>query len=76
MTFTFGGALNSWEAKEDVKIAHIGEKLSWHKVSTHFVVGHGVCAAFKGIFGQYTHKPHIHSKALLLSFQNNISYAT
>jgi hypothetical protein len=58
MTFTFGGALNSWEAKEDVKIAHTGEKLSWHKVSTHFVVGDGVCAAFKGIFGQFLSPKH------------------
>jgi hypothetical protein len=26
--------LDSWEAEEDVKIAHAGEKSSWHKVST------------------------------------------
>jgi hypothetical protein len=40
--------LDSWEAEEDVKIDHAGEKSSWRKVSTHIVVGDGVCAAHSG----------------------------
>jgi hypothetical protein len=40
--------LDSWEAEEDVKIDHAGEKLSWRKVSTHVVVGDGVRAAHSG----------------------------
>jgi hypothetical protein len=41
--------LDSWEAEEDVKIDHAGEKSSWRKVSTHVVVGDGVCAAHSGV---------------------------
>ena len=33
----------------DVKIAHVGEILSWCKVSTHVVVGDGVCASHSGV---------------------------
>ena len=40
--------MDSWEAKEDVKIDHAGEKSSWRKVSTHVVVGDGVRAAHSG----------------------------
>ena len=43
------GVWVGWEAEEDVKIAHDGEKSSWRKVSTHVVVGDGVCAAHSGV---------------------------
>ncbi len=40
--------MDSWEANEDVKIDHAGEKWSWRKVSTHVVVGDGLRAAHSG----------------------------
>ncbi len=42
------GVWVGWEAEEDLKIAHDGEKLSWCKVNSHVVVGDGVCAAHSG----------------------------
>ncbi len=42
------GGFDSWEAKGYVVTVHVGEKSSWHKVSTHVVVGNGVCAAHSG----------------------------
>ena len=42
------GGFDSREAKGYVVTVHIRGKLSWRKVSTHVVVGDGVCASHRG----------------------------